>query len=84
MTAEGFTIALGPNAVAMAEQGMGRGGLRGRSQGHHLATDKNEVSAAREGPWTPVFRRIFKKAGMELKDPENIVDVAGHKGPHPQ
>lgn len=21
---------------------------------------------------------------MELKDPENIVDVPGHKGPHPQ
>ncbi|RKH12928.1 hypothetical protein D7V97_07030 [Corallococcus sp. CA053C] len=21
---------------------------------------------------------------MELKDPENIVEVAGHRGPHPQ
>ena len=80
MAAEGFTIALAPNAVAMAARG--RGG--GRSEAHHLATDKNRVSTARGGPWTPRFKDIFRKAGMELKDPENIVDVPGHKGPHPQ
>ncbi|MCP3137174.1 AHH domain-containing protein [Pyxidicoccus xibeiensis] len=80
MTAEGFTVALAPNAVAMAARGM-RGG---RTRDHHLATDKNSVSTARGGPWTPRFRKIFKKAGMELKDPENIVPVEGHKGPHPQ
>ncbi|AKQ63787.1 putative lipoprotein [Myxococcus hansupus] len=83
MTAEGFTLALAPNALAMANQGV-RGGSAGRSQNHHLATDKNSISTARGGPWTPEFRRIFKKAGMELKDPENIVAVPGHKGPHPQ
>lgn len=78
--AEGFTIALAPNAVAMAVRG-----TRGRSvREHHMATDKNSVSTARGGPWTPRFRKIFKKAGMELKDPENIVPVEGHKGPHPQ
>ncbi|WP_164015418.1 AHH domain-containing protein [Pyxidicoccus trucidator] len=80
MTAEGFTVALAPNAVAMAVKG-------GRSRGthdHHLATDKNSVSSARGGPWTPRFRKIFKKAGMELKDPENVVPVKGHQGPHPQ
>ncbi|HZI08744.1 MAG TPA: AHH domain-containing protein, partial [Myxococcus sp.] len=69
MAAEGFTIALAPNAVAMAARGT-RGG---RTRDHHLATDKNSVSTARGGPWTPRFRKIFKKAGMELKDPENIV-----------
>ncbi|QDE85898.1 MULTISPECIES: AHH domain-containing protein [Myxococcus] len=74
LTAEGFTAALAPNAVAMAS--------RGRGQRHHLATDKNEVSALRGGPWTPRFRDIFRKAGMELKDPENIVEIPGHKGPH--
>ncbi|WIG92920.1 AHH domain-containing protein [Myxococcus sp. SDU36] len=84
MAAEGFTIALAPHAVAMANQGRSSGGSRGKSQKHHLATDKNSVSTARGGPWTPEFRRIFRKAGMELKDPENIVDVPGHKGPHPQ
>ncbi|QDE92880.1 hypothetical protein BHS06_30040 [Myxococcus xanthus] len=78
--ADGFTVALAPNAVAMTARGM-RGG---RSENHHLATNKNSISSARGGPWTPRFNRLFKKAGMELKDPENIVPVAGHRGPHPQ
>ncbi|MBN9686003.1 MULTISPECIES: AHH domain-containing protein [unclassified Corallococcus] len=76
MTAEGFTIALAPNAVAMSSDG--------GSQKHHLATLRNNVSTHRGGPWTPRFQRIFKKAGMELKDAENIVEVPGHRGPHPQ
>ncbi|NTX58478.1 AHH domain-containing protein [Myxococcus sp. CA039A] len=80
MATEGFTIALAPNAVAMATRGI----RSGQTRDHHLATDKNSVSPARGGPWTPRFKRIFKKAGMELKDPENIVPVEGHKGPHPQ
>ncbi|MCY1043042.1 AHH domain-containing protein [Corallococcus sp. bb12-1] len=77
MTAEGFTIALAPNAVAMSSRPRG-------TQRHHLATIRNEKSSTRGGPWTPAFRRIFKRAGMELKDPENIVEVKGHRGPHPQ
>ncbi|TQF09688.1 hypothetical protein FJV41_43310 [Myxococcus llanfairpwllgwyngyllgogerychwyrndrobwllllantysiliogogogochensis] len=77
LTAEGFTIALAPNAVAMASRG-------GRSERHHIATNKNDVSAARGGPWTPRFRELFTRAGMKLKDPENVVEVVGHKGPHPQ
>jgi hypothetical protein len=79
MTAEGFSVTLAPNAVAMA----GRGS-RVKKPSHHLATNKNDVSTARGGPWTPEFRRLFRKAGMELEDTENVVDVAGHKGPHPQ
>ncbi|RKH41419.1 AHH domain-containing protein [Corallococcus sicarius] len=77
MTAEGFTVALAPNALAMSSR-------RGPPQRHHLATIRNEKSAKNGGPWTPPFRRLFKKAGMELKDPENIVEVKGHRGPHPQ
>ncbi|GEL75350.1 hypothetical protein MVI01_71340 [Myxococcus virescens] len=80
VTAEGFTIALAPNALAMSSQGMGGGG----SERHHIATNKNDVSTLRGGPWTPRFRRLFARAGMELKDPENIVEIAGHKGPHPK
>ncbi|MBN9686001.1 MULTISPECIES: AHH domain-containing protein [unclassified Corallococcus] len=76
MTAEGFTIALAPNAVAMSSDG--------GSQKHHLATLRNNVSTHRGGPWTPRFQRIFKKAGMELKDAENVVEVPGHRGPHPE
>ncbi|WP_342375499.1 AHH domain-containing protein [Myxococcus stipitatus] len=78
VSAEGFTIALAPNALAMAGQGMG-GGHR-----HHIATNKNDISSARGGPWTPRFRVLFRRAGMDLKDPENIVEVVGHKGPHPE
>ncbi|CAM4531914.1 AHH domain-containing protein [Myxococcus xanthus] len=81
MTADGFTVALAPHAVAMAAGGSSGAG---RIQKHHIATNKNDVSAARGGPWTPEFRRIFKRAGMELKDPENIVQIQGHQGPHPQ
>ncbi|MFY2559009.1 AHH domain-containing protein [Corallococcus terminator] len=76
ITTQSITIVLAPNAMAMAERGM--------SQKHHLATDKNSVSPARGGPWTPRFKKLFKKSGMELKDTENIVDVPGHKGPHPE
>jgi hypothetical protein len=53
-------------------------------QWHHLATNKNEKSATRGGPWTPLFQRIFAKAGMDLDDPANLVYLKGHKGPHPE
>ncbi|WIG94027.1 AHH domain-containing protein [Myxococcus sp. SDU36] len=81
MTAEGFTVALAPHAVAMTAGGTD--GTR-RTQKHHIATNKNDVSKARGGPWTPRFKAIFKRAGMKLKDPENIVPVAAHRGPHPR
>ncbi|EAU66874.1 hypothetical protein STIAU_3219 [Stigmatella aurantiaca DW4/3-1] len=38
----------------------------------------------RGGPWTPLFEELFAKVGMRLKDPENIVPLKGHKGPHPR
>ena len=77
MTAEGFTVALAPNALAMASR-------RGPPQRHHLATIRNEKSSNNGGPWTPLFRKLFKKGCMELKDPENIVIIKGHRGPHPR
>ncbi|WP_224247987.1 AHH domain-containing protein [Hyalangium gracile] len=53
-------------------------------QWHHLATNKNELSATRGGPWTPLFQQIFAKAGMGLDDPANRVYLASHRGPHPE
>ncbi|HEX8705287.1 MAG TPA: AHH domain-containing protein [Myxococcaceae bacterium] len=53
-------------------------------QWHHLATDKNDVSPARGGPWTPFFEQIFAKAGMSLNAPENRVYLKSHQGPHPE
>ncbi|MFL5355438.1 AHH domain-containing protein, partial [Archangium sp.] len=81
MSAEGFTIVLAPHVLAMSARGTRDGGHVDK---HHLATIANEKSTARGGPWTPKFRELFKKAGMELKDPENIVSVEGHRGPHPE
>jgi hypothetical protein len=51
---------------------------------HHLATNKNSVSAVRGGPWTPRFARIFERAGMSLDDASNRIEVLGHRGPHPR
>jgi hypothetical protein len=53
-------------------------------QWHHLATNRNEVSSDRGGPWTPRFQRLFAKAGMHLNDPANRVHLANHHGPHPE
>ncbi|HEX8441126.1 AHH domain-containing protein, partial [Archangium sp.] len=51
---------------------------------HHLATNKNDTSSARGGPWTPLFGQLFAKAGMTLDDPANRVYLKGHRGPHPE
>jgi hypothetical protein len=54
------------------------------SEWHHLATIRNGKSPDRGGPWTPLFERLFAKAGMSLDDPANRVYLAGHYGPHPE
>ncbi|MCP3137274.1 AHH domain-containing protein [Pyxidicoccus sp. QH1ED-7-1] len=56
----------------------------GKTHDHHIATIRNDVSTARGGPWTPRFRRLFNRAGMELDEVENIVPIQNHKGPHPE
>lgn len=50
---------------------------------HHLATNKNDISERSGGPWTPLFERVFAKAGMSLDAVENLVYLDGHKGPYP-
>ncbi|HEY4481343.1 MAG TPA: AHH domain-containing protein, partial [Candidatus Brocadiaceae bacterium] len=57
----------------------------GTSQDHHIATNKNSISNARGGPWTPRFEKFFKNAGLDInKGSENLVSVLNHKGPHPE
>lgn len=51
---------------------------------HHIATDKNLISAAAGGPYTPKFEAIFEKAGMTLQDGLNKLPIPGHRGPHPE
>ncbi|MFY0570619.1 AHH domain-containing protein [Archangium lansingense] len=52
--------------------------------GHHLATDKNEKSDSSGGPWTPLLKLFFDRAGLSMDDLINIVFLKGHKGPHPE
>jgi hypothetical protein len=51
---------------------------------HHLATNKNDISDLRGGPWTPLFEAIFAQAGMILDAPENQIFLKDHRGPHPE
>jgi hypothetical protein len=51
---------------------------------HHLATNKNDISTVSGGPWTPLFEKLFARAGMNLDAAENLVYLKGHKGPHPE
>ena len=53
-------------------------------QWHHLATNKNDLSERYGGPWTPLFERVFARAGLRLDAAENLVYLKGHKGPHPE
>jgi hypothetical protein len=80
----GVAITLAPGAVAMVASNSG--GIQGDADGkvHHICTDKNTESDANGGPWTPVFEKLFRKAGMTLNDPSNLVRIRGHEGPHPE
>lgn len=49
---------------------------------HHLATNKNTISDTRGGPWTPIFKRVFARAGMTLEDAANKIYLLNHAGPH--
>jgi hypothetical protein len=80
VTEDGFSVALAPGAVAMAA----RGGRDARTEKHHMATIANSKSTLRGGPWTPLFKKLFARAGIRLEDAENVVPIKGHKGPHPQ
>jgi hypothetical protein len=80
-----LNVALAPGAVAaiaMYSQGMVPGDAEGPV--HHICTNKNMVSAASGGPWTPLCEKLFGRAGMTLDDVANQVRLNAHQGPHPQ
>ncbi|MBK9370983.1 MAG: AHH domain-containing protein [Deltaproteobacteria bacterium] len=56
---------------------------RADDQIHHIMTNKNWISDATGGPWSPRFAAMARDAGMTLEDAANKVVVAGHRGPHP-
>ncbi|WP_338872476.1 AHH domain-containing protein [Myxococcus stipitatus] len=80
-----LNVALAPGAAAaLAMYSDGR--FPGDAEGpvHHICTNKNPISDASGGPWTPLCEKIFKKAGMTLEDVANKVRLKGHEGPHPE
>jgi HNH/ENDO VII superfamily nuclease len=85
--AEGsFTVVLPANAFSMAATGTLSSGspTKDKPEWHHIATTENSKSSLRGGSWTPRFKEIFDKAGMSMNDPDNKIQLIGHKGPHPQ
>ncbi|MBM7112801.1 AHH domain-containing protein [Archangium primigenium] len=79
-----LNVVLAPTAVAAVAMGPGSA-IQGDPEGtvHHICTDKNEVSEASGGPWTPIFEEYFEQAGLSLGDSANMVRIKGHRGPHP-
>jgi RHS repeat-associated protein len=59
-------------------------GRKGAGFLHHIATNKNFISKLSGGPWSQRFEKIFRRAGMTLKDAANKVRLPAHKGPHPE
>lgn len=49
----------------------------GPSFHNHIATDK----AIKTG-YTAILRRIFERAGLSLRNSENLMALAGHRGRH--
>jgi len=87
VTGEAVTMALASGAVSTTARSMGSTAVSpvdSKGHDHHIATDKWWDSDKNGGPWSPLFQKVFDKAGMSLNDPANIVNVKGHKGPHPQ
>jgi hypothetical protein len=92
MVADGTLVVSGVavgTATASASGGAGSACTDGSvkkddHQWHHLATNKNDRSEIRGGPWTPRFEDLFARAGMTLEDPANLVYLKGHLGPHPE
>jgi hypothetical protein len=51
---------------------------------HHIMTNKNKVSKAAGGPYTPKFERLAKQRGITLEHARNKMGLSGHQGPHPE
>jgi RHS repeat-associated protein len=51
---------------------------------HHLMTNKNSISAAAGGPYTPKFEELAARRGITLDHEMNKLRLPGHQGPHPE
>ncbi|MCY1001429.1 AHH domain-containing protein [Myxococcus sp. MISCRS1] len=80
-----LNVAVAPGAAAVLAM-YSDGRFPGDEVGpvHHICTNKNPISDATGGPWTPRCEKVFQKAGMTLEDVANKVRLQGHEGPHPE
>ena len=46
-------------------------------ENHHIASNKSDKSG-----FTKAYEKIFKQAGMDLNDADNIIYLEGHRGAH--
>ncbi|HZH16523.1 MAG TPA: AHH domain-containing protein, partial [Archangium sp.] len=88
MMADGTIVVTGVAAGTAAASAVGSACTDGAESRegyywHHLATNKNAISERSGGPWTPLFEKLFMRAGMSLDSKENLVYLKGHRGPHP-
>ena len=83
VTVRDVTLVLAPVAVIASPVHAVAMAANNSSNAHHIATNKNSEATWNGGPWTPKFQKIFNKAGMSLENSENIINVKGHQGPHP-
>ncbi len=60
-----------------------RSPYQSRTPVHHVCTNKNCVSTATGGPWTPKYQEVFDNAGLNINGEINKIEVPGHYGPHP-
>ncbi|MCK6263677.1 AHH domain-containing protein [Vibrio sp. ZSDE26] len=52
---------------------------------HHICTNKCNVGANGQTAWSKEFQRFFDGSDLNINNAtENLVAVAGHRGPHPQ
>lgn len=82
-------VLTGAEIVALVQLGQVSGTVVGllylaRGNLHHICTDKNWISTTTGGPWSPRFQDLFEGAGIGFNHPDNLVELAGHFGPHPE
>ena len=50
---------------------------------HHIMTNKNRISKAAGGPYTPKFEELAARRGIDLENLINHLSLENHIGPHP-
>ncbi len=74
----------GPEARPAEAEQEGTPGVAENVEQHHIMTNKNNISTAAGGPYTPKFEELAEKRGIDLNDAINKMSLPDHQGPHPE